>query len=415
MEDVAQQVNPPRGMRDVLPAEKAKRERALAVIRAVYRRHGFDEVEAPVLEEIGRLHSGIGGDNEKLSYSVLKRGLTNGDLQTAAAVDDPLLLADLGLRYDLTVPLARFYATNQASLPAVFRALHTGPVWRAERPQKGRYRQFTQCDIDILGEAGPVAELELLAATSDVIDALGLADTTIRINDRRILNRLLATWGVPADRTEATMITIDKLDKIGVDGVVAELAERGVTTEGLGATFGSLATAGWDLLDGEAPPWLDEAAYRDLLAIRAALPAARIEFDPMLVRGMGYYTGTIFEIAHPGSGGSIGGGGRYDGMLGRFLGRDVPAVGFSFGFERVIDLLPDAPAERDAVALLVDGDVPAEAQLAAKRVELGAGRRVRLERARKNRRGQLEALAAEGFAAFRVVTAESVTERRPLT
>jgi len=411
---VAQQVNPPRGMRDVLPAEKAKRERALAVIRDVYRRHGFDEVEAPALEEIGRLHSGIGGDNEKLSYSVLKRGLTNGDLQTAASVDDPMLLADLGLRYDLTVPLARFYATNQASLPAVFRALHTGPVWRAERPQKGRYRQFTQCDIDILGEAGPVAELELLAATSDVIDALGLADTTIRINDRRILNRLLETWGVPAERTEAAMITIDKLDKIGVDGVVAELAERGVTTEGLGATFGSLATAGWNLLDGEPPAWLDVVAYGDLLALRAALPAARIEFDPMLVRGMGYYTGTIFEITHPGSGGSIGGGGRYDGMLGRFLGRDVPAVGFSLGFERVIDLLPEAPADRDAVALLVDGDVPAEVQLAAKRAELAAGRRARLERARKNRRGQLEALAGEGFGAVRVLTADGLSEPRPL-
>jgi histidyl-tRNA synthetase len=401
-------------MRDVLPAEKAKRERALAVIRDVYRRHGFDEVEAPALEEIGRLHSGIGGDNEKLSYSVLKRGLTTHDLQVAAAADDALLLADLGLRYDLTVPLARFYATNQAVLPAVFRALHTGPVWRAERPQKGRYRQFTQCDIDVLGEAGPVAELELLAATSDVIAALGLTDTTIRINDRRILNRLLETWGVPADRTEAAMITIDKLDKIGVDGVVAELAERGVTTEGLGATFGSLATAGWDLLAGEPPAWLDQAAYRDLLALRAALPGARIEFDPMLVRGMGYYTGTIFEIAHPGSGGSIGGGGRYDGMLGRFLGRDVPAVGFSLGFERVIDLLPDAPADRDAVALLVEGEVPAAAQVAAKRAELSAGRRVRLERARKNRRGQLEALAGEGFAAFRVVTADGVTEPRPL-
>jgi histidyl-tRNA synthetase len=220
---------------------------------------------------------------------------------------------------------------------------------------------------------------------------------------------------VPPDRTEAAMITIDKLDKIGVEGVVAELAERGVTTQGLGATFGSLATAGWNLLDGEPPAWLDVTAYRDLLALRAALPGARMEFDPMLVRGMGYYTGTIFEIAHPGSGGSIGGGGRYDGMLGRFLGRDVPAVGFSLGFERVIDLLPDAPPDRDAVVLLVDGEVPPDAQLTAKRAELAAGRRVRLERARKNRRGQLEALAGEGFGAFRVVTADGVTEPRSLT
>jgi histidyl-tRNA synthetase len=401
-------------MRDVLPAEKAKRERALAVIRDVYRRHGFDEIEAPALEDHARLHAGIGGDNEKLSYSVLKRGLTQGDLQTAAAVGDPLLLADLGLRYDLTVPLARFYATNQAALPPVFRALHTGPVWRAERPQKGRYRQFTQCDIDILGEPGPVAELELLAATSDAIDALGLAGTTIRVNDRRILNRLLEAWGVPADRTEAAMITIDKLDKIGVEGVIAELGERGITTEGLPATFATLATAGWSLLEAEPPAWLDVPAYRGLLALRDALPGVRIEFDPMLVRGMGYYTGTIFEVTHPASGGSIGGGGRYDGMLGRFLGRDVPAVGFSLGFERVIDVMPDAPLDSGAVALLVDGEVPGEAQLAAKRSELAAGRRVRLERARKNRRGQLEALAAEGFGAFRVVTADGVSEARAL-
>ena len=412
---MAQQVNPPRGMRDVLPAEKAKRERALAVIREVYRRHGFDEIEAPALEEVGRLHSGMGGDNEKLAYSVLKRGLTGADLESAATADEPLLLADLGLRYDLTVPLARFTATNQAALPAVFRALHTGPVWRAERPQKGRYRQFTQCDIDILGEPGPIAELELLAATSEAIGALGLQDTTIRINDRRILNRLLEAWGVPADRAEAAMITIDKLDKIGVDGVIAELGERGITTEGLPATFATLATAGWSLLDGEPPAWLDVDAYRHLLAIREALPTGRIEFDPMLVRGMGYYTGTIFEITHPGSGGSIGGGGRYDGMVGRFLGRDVPAVGFSLGFERVVDLLPDAPVDRSAVVLLVDGEVSPAAQLAAKRAELAAGRRVRLERGRKNRRAQLDALAAEGFGAVRILTTDGVGEVRPLT
>lgn len=407
-------VNPPRGMRDVLPAEKARRERALGTIREVYRRHGFDEIETPALEEIGRLHAGLGGDNEKLSYSVLKRGLVPDDLAAAARSGDALALADLGLRYDLTVPLARYYASNAAALPPVFRSIQIGPVWRAERPQKGRYRQFVQCDIDVLGEAGPIAELELIAATADALAALGLEDAAVRINDRRILNRLLTTWGVAADHTERAMITIDKLDKIGVDGVVAELGDAGIAVTGLPATFASLAAADWDLA-ADPPAWLDLGAYRDLVAIRDALPGVRIEFDPVLVRGMGYYTGTIFEIAHPASGGSIGGGGRYDGMIGRFLGREVPAVGFSLGFERLLDLLPDAPASATAVALLHDADVPAPALLAAKRAAMADGTRVRLERLRRNRRAQLDALAADGFTAVAPVTAEGIGGTRPLS
>ena len=271
---MAAPVNPPRGMRDFLPADKARRERALATIRAVYRAHGFDEIEAPALEESARLHSGIGGDNEKLAYNVLKRGLTDADLAAAAEAGDPLALSDLGLRYDLTVPLARFYATNQAQLPAVFRAIQIGPVWRAERPQKGRYRQFLQCDIDVLGEPGAIAELELLSATTDALAALGLAGVQVRINDRRILNRLLATWGVADDAAPRALITVDKLDKIGVSGVVGELAELGVDTSGLDEAFAQLASAGWDLLV-DPPAWLDADAYRDLLALRDALPGGR--------------------------------------------------------------------------------------------------------------------------------------------
>ncbi|HET6825127.1 MAG TPA: histidine--tRNA ligase, partial [Amnibacterium sp.] len=401
---MAAPVNPPRGMRDFLPAEKAKRERALATIRAVYRAHGFDEIEAPALEEVGRLHAGIGGDNEKLAYSVLKRGLTADDLAAAADADDPLALADLGLRYDLTVPLARFYATHQAHLPPVFRAIQIGPVWRAERPQRGRYRQFVQCDIDVLGEPGAIAELELIAATTDALAALGLDGLQVRVNDRRILNRLLATWGVADEAAPRALITIDKLDKIGVPGVVGELAELGVDTAGLDDAFARLASAGWDLLV-DPPAWLDADAYRDLLALRDALPAVDLRFDPTLVRGMGYYTGTIFEIAHPASAGSVGGGGRYDGMIGRFLGRDVPAVGFSIGFERILDLLPEAGGDGTALVLLHDADVPPAALLDAKRQAQELAGRVRLERARKNRKGQLDALAAEGFTAFAAVTA----------
>jgi histidyl-tRNA synthetase len=412
---VAQQVNPPRGMRDFLPAEKDKRERALRVIRDVYRLHGFGEIEAPALEESARLHAGLGGDNEKLAYAVLRRGLGPDDLTAAAASGDALALADLGLRFDLTVPLARFYATNQAKLPAVFRAVQIGPVWRAERPQKGRYRQFVQCDIDILGDASQLAELELIAATTDALAALGITDVTVRINDRRVLNTLLQSWGVSPDLVGGALITIDKLDKIGVDGVVAELAEHGITAPGMAEALEGLGGAGWELLAGDVPDWLDVDAYRDLLAIRAALPDVTLQFDPTLVRGMGYYTGTIFEIAHPESGSSVGGGGRYDGMIGRFLGRDVPAVGFSIGFERIVDLIPDVLDAEPAVALLIDGDVPAAALLDAKRAEVAGGRRVRLEPARKNRRAQLDALAADGFTHQRVVTAHGLGELRPLS
>ena len=407
---MAAPVNPPRGMRDLLPAEKAKREHALAVIRAVYRSHGFDEIEAPAMEDYARLHSGLGGDNEKLSFSVLQRGTGPDQWQQA---EDVAAIADLGLRYDLTVPLARFYATNQAQLPAVFRAVQIGPVWRAERPQKGRYRQFVQCDIDILGEPGPLAELELIGATSDALDALGLEGASVRINDRRILNRLLETWGVTAESSGQALITIDKLDKIGVAGVVSELAEQGVDTAGLDEAFVQLATAGWDLTV-DPPTWLDAAAYTDLLALRDALPQVDLVFDPTLVRGMGYYTGTIFEIAHPSSPSSLGGGGRYDGMIGRFLGREVPAVGFSIGFERIVDLLPDRPGGTVATALLHDADVPVGVLLAAKREVQEAGGRVRLERARKNRKAQLDALAAEGYTQFAVVTADGASAPRPL-
>ena len=407
---MAATVNPPRGMRDLLPAEKAKRERALGTIRAVYRAHGFDEIEAPALEEYDRLHAGLGGDNEKLSFSVLKRGIGPEQLQGAA---DVAAIADLGLRYDLTVPLARFYASNQAALPAVFRAVQIGPVWRAERPQKGRYRQFVQCDIDVLGEAGPLAELELIGATWAALDALGVDGASVRINDRRILTRLLTTWGVAEDGGQQALITIDKLDKIGVAGVIGELAEQGVPTSGLDEAFAQLASAGWDLL--VAPPaWLDAEAYRDLLALRDALPAVPLVFDPTLVRGMGYYTGTIFEIAHPSSSSSLGGGGRYDGMIGRFLGRPVPAVGFSIGFERILDLLPQQPEDAAATALLHDADVPLPVLLQAKHAVQQEGGRVRLERARKNRRAQLDALAAEGFTRVAQVTAEGVGPTRSL-
>ncbi len=229
---MASQVNPPRGMRDFLPAEKRRRERMLSVIRGVYSAHGFDEIETPVMEEYARLHSGMGGDNEKLAYNVLKRGL-DADALAGAVADggtvDVGALADLGLRYDLTVPLARFYASHRAELPTVFRSVQIAPVWRAERPQKGRYRQFVQCDIDIIGDGSARAEAELAIATLDTLDALGLEGGSIRINDRRGLEWMLDSFGFDAAERPGVLITIDKLDKIGAEGVAAELRDRGAT------------------------------------------------------------------------------------------------------------------------------------------------------------------------------------------
>ena len=422
---MATPVNPPRGMRDFLPADKARREHALGVIRGVYRSHGFDEIETPVVEEWSRLHAGLGGDNEKLSFSILKRGIRPEALAAAAEAGDPEALADLGLRFDLTVPLTRFYASHRAQLPPVFRALQIAPVWRAERPQKGRYRQFVQADIDIIGEAGPLAEIELITATSEALAALGLAGCVIRVNDRRILFGLLAHCGFAADQHDRALITIDKLDKIGSEGVVEEL--RGIddaAAERIGAVLAGVEPrlAGDGIpLTGEAirsvlPETADAgsglaAGVENLAGLGTALAGGlpegvTLRFDPTLVRGMGYYTGTIFEVAHPGSGSSVGGGGRYDGMVGRFLGQDVPAVGFSIGFERVVDLIeiPET-AGPEAIALVFDADADPVDLAALKRELVARGHRVRLERRQKNMRALLDRVATEGFTRFAAVGA----------
>ena len=424
---MASPVNPPRGMRDFLPADKARREHALGVIKGVYRAHGFDEIETPVVEDYGRLHAGLGGDNEKLSFSILKRGITPDALAAAVEAGNPEQLADLGLRFDLTVPLTRFYASHRAELPPVFRSLQIAPVWRAERPQKGRYRQFVQADIDIIGEAGLLAEIELITATSAALAALGLEGCVIRVNDRRVLFGLLEHCGFDASQHDRALITVDKLDKIGASGVVEELRELdAAAAEKIGAVLAAVEPAlqgdgialtreALDALEasvlgisGNENAAAGLASLAELgEALAGSLPeGVAVRFDPTLVRGMGYYTGTIFEIAHPGSGSSVGGGGRYDGMVGRFLGQDVPAVGFSIGFERVVDLisLPEHEGP-DAVALVFDRDV-APADLAAIKRELVArGHRVRLERRQKNMKTLLERIANEGFTSFANVRA----------
>jgi histidyl-tRNA synthetase len=419
---MASSVNPPRGMRDFLPRDKARREQVLSVIRSVYRAHGFDEIETPVMEDSSRLHAGLGGDNEKLAFGVLKRGLTADDLHAATEALD---LADLGLRFDLTVPLTRFYATHRAELPSVFRSIQIAPVWRAERPQKGRYRQFVQCDIDVIGEAGPLAEVELLTATAATLTALGIEDWTIRVNDRRLLTGMLEIFGFSASEFEAILVTVDKLDKIGQDGVVAELRERGFTAAAVDALelfFGRPLTTeslpfGEAAIAASLPTGVDTAVVAELAAIGLAIEEAQgvqpgtarapiVQFDPFLVRGMGYYTGTIFEVAHPSSTSSLGGGGRYDGMVGRFLGTDVPATGFSIGFERILDLVQlPFEDETDAVALLHDADVPPARLAALKTALIAQGRRVRLERRPRNLAPVFEQLAASGYGSVATVTA----------
>ena len=423
---MATEVNPPRGMRDFLPVSKAHREHTLGIIRQVYSRHGFEEIETPVMEDFDRLHSGLGGDNEKLAFSVLKRGLDAQMLEAAAHTGDPHELADLGLRFDLTVPLARFYATHRSELPSVFRALQIAPVWRAERPQKGRYRQFVQCDIDIIGEASQLAEVELITATSDVLATLGLTRCTIRINDRRILTGILDYCGFSSERIPSALISLDKLDKIGAAGVVTELSEAGadaaavlggllekiephLTTGGVPLTTQDILSVLPDGIDPDAVAALETLAH----SLSSLPDGVQVRFDPTLVRGMGYYTGTIFEISHPESGSSIGGGGRYDGMIGRFLGQDVPAVGFSIGFERIIDLI-DTNGDRgvNSVVLVHDavlssGELSMHKLLELKSQLISQGKRVRLEKRVKNLTPVLDRAREAGFTSFASVSADT--------
>jgi len=415
---MASPVNPPRGMRDFLPAEKAQRERVLAVIRSTFTGRGFDEIETPVMEDSDRLHAGLGGDNEKLAFGVLKRGLTREAIQEATEALD---LADLGLRFDLTVPLARFYASHRAELPTVFRAIQIAPVWRAERPQKGRYRQFVQCDIDIIGEPSPMAEVELITATTATLDALGLEGFSIRVNDRRLLNSALELLGFPPKEHEPVLITIDKLDKLGQGGVINELRDRGFPAGPVDAleAFFLRPTTLEHLRFGEAairkflPEGVDATAVAELAAIgetaNGVVGRPVVEFDPWLVRGMGYYTGAIFEVAHPSLGYSLGGGGRYDGMIGRFLGTDVPAAGFSLGFERLVDLVDlGGDDSTDAVAIVYDPEADPALLLRTQAELVATGKRVRLERRPKNIKPLLEQLEASGFSSYAALSAEGV-------
>ena len=383
---MVQQINPPRGMRDFLPVEKSNRDYLLGKILTSYRSFGFQEIETPALENIERLTSSDGGDNESLAFRVLKRG---EELEEALGKSEDQL-ADLGLRYDLTVPLTRFYATNQSKLPKVLKAIQTGPVWRAERPQKGRYRQFIQCDIDIIGDDSSLAEIEILNASLHALASLGLSTATIRINHRELLSKSIEELGVSSKDQARAMITIDKLDKIGIEGVCLELQER----------FD-------DAVASKAKTWLsglasDQSHPSQLAAVFSSLEVehpGKLRFDPTLVRGMGYYTGIIFEIEHPESGSSIGGGGRYDGMVGKWLGEDVPAVGISLGFERVADLVEVPTIENKSLVLVFESSDLQQA-ITTQVQAIEAGYLVRLEPKPKKLNTLLESLKLQGFSSF---------------
>lgn len=401
---------PVNGMKDILPEEMQIRDYVQQVIKETYRSYGFTPIETPCMENIANLSSRQGGENEKLIFKVMKRG---EKLKLAEAKQEADLV-DFGMRYDLTVPLARFYANNANDLPSPFKALQIGNVWRADRPQRGRYRQFMQCDIDIIGEPGNLAEIELILATTATIGRLGFKNFEIRINERRILKAMAAYSGFAEEEFDTVFIILDKMDKIGMEGVAAELEKEGYAKESIDkylALFRGAAEAenGIRYLASALQGFLDADAEQNLLEIIESVEAAKtadfkLIFDPTLVRGMSYYTGTIFEIAMPELGAACGGGGRYDGMVGKFTGNDVPACGFSIGFERIVLLLMESgfevPMQRPKTAYLIEKGYPAEKLsevIARAQAERGAGKQVLVVRMNKNKKFQKEKLAAEGY------------------
>lgn len=407
---------PVTGMKDILPEEMQIRDYVINVIKETYRSFGFTPIDTPCMENIANLCSKQGGENEKLIFKVLKRG-EKLKLEEAKSEAD---LTDMGLRYDLTLPLARFYANNANNLPSPFKALQIGSVWRADRPQRGRYRQFTQCDIDILGEPSNLAEIELILATTTTLGKLGFSNFEIRINEREMLKAMAAYSGFPEEAYESIFITLDKMDKIGPDKVAEELEKDGfekasidkylnLFTKTEGMEDGRKAIA---ILSQELGDFLSEDIRKNLTDIIDSVEKTKtadfkMVFDPTLVRGMGYYTGTIFEIAIPEFGGSCGGGGRYDKMIGNFTGNQTPACGFSIGFERIILLLMEQgfqiPKQPKKTAYLIEKNYPSDRlceviEKAQKAREEGG--QVLVVRMNKNKKFQKEKLAAEGYEEF---------------
>ncbi len=406
---------PVTGMKDILPQEMQIRSYVMSQIQETYRAFGFSQIETPCVEHIENLTSKQGGDNEKLIFKILKRG-EKLNLETAQSETD---LVDGGLRYDLTLPLARYYANNAAQLPAPFKALQMGSVWRADRPQKGRFRQFVQCDIDILGDATSLAEIELILATTTALGKICPNNSfTVRVNDRGILRGMAAYCGFPEESYDQVFIILDKMDKIGLEGVKAELLEAGYGEDQVDKYLGLFAEAAKDSdgvrtlgerLKDAMPQSVAEGLAHIMDTVRdVAVAEFNIEFDPTLVRGMSYYTGTIFEVAMEGFGGSVAGGGRYDKMIGKFTGMETPACGFSIGFERIVTILLDqnfqVPTKGTKMAYLFEkgldsrrlGEVINEAMR-----ERAKGTQVLVAQMNKNKKFQKEQLTKDGYTEIR--------------
>lgn len=397
---------PVTGMKDILPEEMEIRNYCIAVIRETYAAFGFSSIETPVVEHIENLLSKQGGENEKLIFKILKRG-EKLDLSVPTTEED---VTDSGLRYDLTLPLARYYSNHAAELPSPFKALQIGSVFRADRPQRGRFRQFTQCDIDILGDGSCLAEIDLILATSMVLTKLDFRDFTIRVNDRRLLKAMAAKAGFAEEDCEKVFIILDKMDKIGRSGVESELLSL-YPEATVRAYLAQFAEAG-DALAPEAAALMEEigSPLPEIIRTVESVKNAdyRVVYDPTLVRGMGYYTGPIFEISMDEYGGSVGGGGRYDGMIGKFTGQQVPAVGFSIGFERIIMLLLEhdyrIPGRGEKTAFLIEKNMPADrlTEIWAEAMELRrSGYTVDITVMKKNRKFQKDQLAEAGYTDIR--------------
>ena len=405
---------PVTGMKDILPEEMKIRNYVQNVIKDTYKAFGFTQIETPCVENISNLTNKQGGENEKLIFKILKRG-EKLNLETAQTEMD---VVDNGLRYDLTVPLVRYYSNNANNLPSPFKALQMGSVWRADRPQRGRYRQFMQCDIDILGDPSNLAEIELILATTTTLGKLGFKNFQIRINERRILKAMAAYSGFPEESYDSVFIILDKMDKIGLEGVKEELIKYEFSEESVNKyvslfkeieqqanPIDYLAEKLGDYMEDDVKQWMNEI----IESVKATKSSDfEIVFDPTLVRGMSYYTGTIFEIAIPEFGGSCGGGGRYNKMVGKFIGHDVPACGFSIGFERIVLLLMEQgfkiPEEYNKVAYLIEKGVKEDALcdvIAQAQKERKNGTQVLVTRMNKNKKFQKEQLKEQGYEEFK--------------
>ncbi len=401
-------------MKDILPKEMQIRDYVINIIKETYATFGFTSIETPCVEHIENLTSKQGGDNEKLIYKIMKRG-EKLNLEAAQTEND---LSDSGLRYDLTVPLVRFYSNNMNSLPSPFKALQIGSVWRADQPQRGRYRQFSQCDIDIFGEPSNLAEIELILATTTTLGKLGFEEFEIRINERRILKAMAAYSGFPEESYEKVFIILDKMDKIGFQGVEQELLESGFAKENVEKYLGLFCEMdkqenGLAFLAEKIGSYLEQEVYQNLQEIIESVSETKtakfqMVFDPTLVRGMSYYTGTIFEISIPQFGASCGGGGRYDKMVGKFTGADTPACGFSIGFERIILLLMEQgfeiPSQKKKIAFLIEKGISGEnlcKVIKEAQNTRASGEQVLVVRMNKNKKFQKEQLIQEGYTEFK--------------